>query len=296
MSYTQLTEEYLPENYEPEWGKLASATTESPFMEASFNLAHQCGHLTIIITSLKPTKPLVRNEAILLGITVRLMKLMKILIRDLSNNECYQQLSISREMIESAGTLEYLLQDDGSGERFDKYVNNSLVAEREVLSDVKNNIARRGGDALHIEARMTSSINSTAKAAGVDDVAQLPARRAIGFPSAEERVRELGDNAYLAYRTGSSEVHGDWADLFKYHLEYDGSTFMPYYEEPRARPQIIGGVTMIMCNAFGGYLEKYGDPEVEEAFKQILGEISDKVTRVSELHEQYLERKNPHPQ
>jgi hypothetical protein len=142
-------------------------------MEAAFYLARQCTHLAAIVSCLKPIRPLVRNPAILTGLAVRLSKLMKILIRDLSNREPYQQLGISRQVIETIATLEYLLADDGSGTRFDQYVQNSLIAEREVLDDIKRNIKKRGGNPAHIETRMTRSIEETARAAGVNGARTL---------------------------------------------------------------------------------------------------------------------------
>jgi hypothetical protein len=53
---------------------------------------------------------------------------------------------------------------------------NSLIAERELLAEIKRNIGDRAGKVWHIEQRMKRSINNTAKADGFKDVSVIPGR------------------------------------------------------------------------------------------------------------------------
>nr|MDT0666379.1 hypothetical protein [Micromonospora sp. DSM 115978] len=112
---------------------------------------------------------------------------MRLTLRELNERETFQQLSISRDAIETLATFLYLIGDDGTGLRFDQYVMNSLVAERELIKDIERNIEQRGGDIQPIEERMKNSVTAAAKAAGIDDVSELPSRKSIGYPSAEAR-------------------------------------------------------------------------------------------------------------
>lgn len=291
MEYVEISDNDWPDCYGPEWEKLSSSNTESPFMEASFYLLREAMHWTAIISGLRPSSPFDRNRAIVRGLIVRLTKLMRLTVRELSSGEAFQQLSISRDIIETIATLLYLLGDEGAGERFDQYVMNSLVAERKLLQDIQRNIKRRDGEVLPIEERMKRSIAKTAKAADIDDVSKLPARSKIGFPTAEARVRLLGPNAYASYRMGSVETHGDWNDLFRNHLSYDGKEFSPNLDSLHIRPQVP---LMLVILSMTVITEKIGDIINDEAgAKFILPQLKDllhRAQRVNELHEHFLQQ------
>jgi hypothetical protein len=160
-------------------------------MEAAFHLLRETTHWFIIVSGLKPQDPTRRNDAILQGLLVRQCKLLRLALRELHAEETFQQLSVLRAGIETLATLVYLIGDDGNGDRFDQYVMNSLVAERELLADVQKNVERRDGEVWPIEERMKRSIAKTAKAAGIEDVSKLPGRARIGYPSAEARIKLL---------------------------------------------------------------------------------------------------------
>ncbi|WP_141698387.1 DUF5677 domain-containing protein [Streptomyces lushanensis] len=148
--------------------------------------------------------------------------------------------------IETLATPVCLIGDDGNGDRFDQYVMNSLVAERELLADVQKNVERRDGEVWPIEERMKRSIAKTAKAAGIEDVSKLPGRARIGYPSTEARIKLLGPNAYLAYRMGSVEVHGEWNGLYRNHSPLEGLQFSPNVNGLHVRPQIP--LTLVMLS------------------------------------------------
>jgi hypothetical protein len=116
----ELTEEHLPERHVSDWKELKNATSEEPFMRHSFYLLRETLHWIILIASLVPTVPLDRDQAIIRGLIVRHAKLIRLMIRELAGRETFQQLSISRFLLENIGTLLYLLQDNGDGLHFDQ--------------------------------------------------------------------------------------------------------------------------------------------------------------------------------
>lgn len=291
MDYTELADNDIPKPYQPDWKALETATGESPFMEAAFNLAKECGILSVIIANLKPASPPNFHRAVEMGMAVRLSKLMKMLVRDISNNEPYQQLGISRQMLETSGTLVYLLHDDGSGSRHTQYIQDSLMAEKQVMEQVKRNIRDRGGEVLEIEQRMERSILETAKAAGINSLDEIPARNAIGFPNFEERLKLLGGpTTYVGYRAGSAEIHGTWTDLYKYHLTHDGKTFYPNNDEPVVRPQVATTATSLLSRVLGAYLDGLEDEVALKKFDPLLTDITERNQRLVELHEVYLNK------
>lgn len=190
MTYTELAHDDLLEPYQPDWPVLEVSDSEEPFNEAGFYLLRELAQVVTLIASLHPSVPLDRNRAILRGQLMRLAKLLRLTVRELSQRETFQLLSVQRSILEAVGTLKYLV-DDEDGSRFDQYVMNGLIAERELLLTIQKNVRMREGARLHIEARMERSIQATAEAAGITDVTSLAGRKKIGWPAAEVRVKLL---------------------------------------------------------------------------------------------------------
>ncbi|MFI0411819.1 DUF5677 domain-containing protein [Actinomadura sp. 3N508] len=290
MEYTELPHEDLPQPYVPAWDELQAATAEAPFMEASFYLLKEALHWMMVISALRPPTSLDRNRAIIRGMIVRTTKLLRLTMRELNSRETFQQLSVTRDAVETLATLVYLLGDDGTGERFDKYVLNGLVAEREFLRDVQGNISRRDGKVWPIEERMQRSIATMAKAAGIEDVSAIPGRRAIGFPNVEERVKLLGPNAYITYRMGSVETHGDWTDLLRNHLEYENGVFSPNLSSAEVRPQNPLMLTILTISVVVDNLNRIvEDVAIASSIKSQLEELVARASRADELHESFLQ-------
>lgn len=281
----------LPSPHMPDWEHLESSNDEEDYSKTAFELLKECGMVCAAIAGIQIKEELGRNQATCTGLAVRLTKLGKTIVRDLSNRETFQQLSIARQVFETAGTLVYLLNDDGSGVRFDQYIQDSLVAEKIILEDIEKNIQNRGGEILEIEARMRSSIAKTTEAAGISDLTSLPSRKPIGFPSAEDRLKYLGDNVYVAYRAGSAEVHGSWTDLYKYHLITIGADkFVPNPDNPRVQPNVATTTTSVLARVFGDYLDWIHVEIVTSLYDPILTNIIEKNDKLVKLHENYIER------
>lgn len=261
-------------------------------MEAAFYLLKEGMHWFVILSGLKPPTSFGRNDAILRGLVVRQCKLLRLALRELSSKETFQQLSISRDAIETIANLLYLIRDDGTGARFDQYVMNSLVAERELLQDVEKNVKRRDGEAWPIEERMKRSVEATAKAAGIDDVSKLPGRSRIGYPSAEERIKLLGPNAYIGYRMGSVETHGDWNDLYRNHLTFEDGQFAPNLRSFEVRPQVPLMLVVLSLTVVLENIERLvPEQEVAQFLRSLLEDLLRRTCEVDDLHEQLLQSK-----
>jgi Family of unknown function (DUF5677) len=289
MTYDAVTEEMIPERYEPSWEALEATKSEAPFMEACFYLLKEITQWMLLISTSQPFSLSDRNEAIRRGLLVRLTKLMRLTLRELMAKETFQQLNISRDAIETMANLIYVMDDDGTGERYDQYVRNSLIAEREVVQDITKNIDNRDDRALHIEQRMMRSIQKTAKAAGIDDVTTLPGRRQIGWPKAEDRVRLLGPDAYVAYRMGSGETHGDWTDLYRNHLTFKDGDFTPNMNAFHSRPQIPLMLVIIAAKFVGENLAHFIEVPMAEAIASQFEDINQRASKLDALHEKLLQ-------
>lgn len=106
---------------------------------------------------------------------------MKTLIRQIADGHGGdQQIAVSREFIDSVSTVMYLLGGPGDGSRYTSYVMDSLIAEREFLKEVREQVAQRSDVMLPIEERINRSIAETLKTAGMREE-DIPSRRNKSF-------------------------------------------------------------------------------------------------------------------
>lgn len=278
----------LPLSFVPDWAELQSATSEYPFMHAAVELMKESGTIALLAARVIPSEPYQRDAAIRCGLLVRLGKLMRLMLADTCDIGGGQQLGLSRQIFETAAALLYLA-DDEDGSRHQAFVEDSLVAERELLADIKRRQAGGAGDPWPIEERMRRSVAHSAAVAGVEDVSALPSRAKIGWPSVQQIAEPLGPTAYDAYRMGSSEIHPNWHDILRNHLhEVDGG-FVPDFEIGSPRPQPLLTGALLTALATKAYLKRRPAGELS-FFEGRLGDLEDRIKRVDGLHEQFIQR------
>lgn len=290
----------LPKPHIPDWKALSSASSENQFSEESFYLLREATQLAMAVASMKPRKPIIeRNQATLLGLAVKTAKLAKVILRDASDGDVEQQLSTSREFIEAAANLRWLMNDNGSGERYGMFIEDGLRSEKGMLDFINKNVSQRDGRVLHIEKRMVRSITETLKAAGIDDPAAIRSGKMLaaqGYPKIEKRIEELSQAGYVAYRAASAAIHGSWSDLFKHHLHYDGKEFTPDFDPPSRRPQVLTTVTTALCIVIVEYAKLMLDRYAVERTAPLFDNLHERNSKVVDLHEKYLASKNrPQP-
>ncbi|MFJ6671723.1 DUF5677 domain-containing protein [Actinosynnema sp. NPDC091369] len=292
MTMTEDAGDMLPERYEPDWEQLAQSKSEAPHMEASFYLLRETTHWIVLVSSAHVAPTTERNLAINRGMLVRLAKLLRLMVRELVAEESFQQMSINRSVLETLATLQYLLDDDGTGERYDKYVMSGLIPERELLTLIQANIQKRNGIVLPIEVRMQRSIAMTASAAGISDVSTIPGRSKIGYPTVEQRIKLLGDRAYSSYRMGSVEAHGDWNDLYRNHLTCENGVYEPKFDKYEVRPQAPLVTSILAVGVAGqsiGKLLSISDQSLVVELETPLKDLMERLVRLDEAHEKLLQ-------
>lgn len=277
----------LPPEYTPDWAGLGAPTDEHPFMQASVELLKEAGGVCLLMSGVVPDSSHQRDAAICCGLLVRLGKLCRLMLADTCEVGGGQQLALSRQVIDTAASLLFLAEDrDGS--RHQAFVENSLVAEREMARDIARRQRVDGGEAWPIEERMLGSIERTALAAGVGDVSALPSRSKIRWAKSEELVKRLGPAAYTAYRAGSGQIHGNWHDLLRNHLEQVAGGFQPNFSPGTPRPQPLLTVALVAVIAARAYLTLR--PGIERAyFEERLNSLEARLAKVDELHERFLQ-------
>lgn len=281
----------LPALHEVPFDELEAASEEEPFVRESFELLKEAVVLLTTVAGLRTEvhgDGLARDHAIVVGHYARMVKLMRCLVRQVADGHGGdQQISINREFLDSVSTVLYLLDDPGDGTRFTSYVMDSLIAEREFLKDVRDQVTKRGHVMIPIEERINRSITETLTAAGVSEQ-DIPARRKNGWPSAQTRIELLGPTAYAAYRTGSGAVHGSFNDIYKNHLSEAPSGFEIDLRPQPFRPQPLLSMAILSLLTLGDYCVKFLGQPLLVVLEDRARALMDRLWRVDQLHESYL--------
>ena len=213
-----------------------------------------------------------RNQAICAGLLIRIVKYMLSAVKlsaDVEHGETVQALN--RCIIESAVNLRYLLIKDND-EVYDRFVKNSLVAERELYDTIQGNIKGRGGEQLAIEQSMLNSIKDTCEQSGLT-VEEINPNAGSWGGSFRDRLTTLGYDwpAYTALeRIPSHAIHGDWVDLVKNHLLFKVDGFEPNYDHLKTDGELLSPVGIFVVEAVRDYLNKYFDlPDAEPLHQRL---------------------------
>lgn len=279
-----LTEAAMPARYELD---LAAITTQDDFGHDAFELLREVSMLVVTLVHAVPARPFERNEAIRRGLVKRLGLLSKSLLSDICHDSGYQQEVLAREIVEAAANYFYLASDDGSGERYDAYVLNTLAEEKASLAIVAAQEAERGGDPLPIEKRMRRSIERMASAGGFayDDV---PGKAKIEWPSAVERLAALGPVAYMPYRTGSNAIHSGWTTLLLRDIEeVEGGFTLENGSSPAV--QSMTSAAIITAETASRYLEVDGTDAERHWFEARLADVVVRIRALDKSHELFMQ-------
>ena len=165
---------------------------------------------------------------------------------------------LNRCIIESAVNLRYLLMKDDD-EVYNRFVNTSLRAERELYDIILTNIENRDGSQLAIEQSMLVSIKETCEQSGVniEEVSQKSSNWGGNF---EDKLKslEIDRRGYVALQMiPSHAVHGDWVDLIKNHLLKKEDGFGPDFDWTQTDGELLSPIGVFVIDATLEYLAKY---------------------------------------
>ena len=173
-----------------------------------------------------------RNQAICVGLLVRISKLMLSVVKlssDIEHGETVEALN--RCIIESSVNLKYLLLKD-CDEVYDQFVKNGLRAERELHDIIHQNIECRGRKQLAIEKSMLKSIMDKCESSGVK-IEDIDLRAGGWGGSFRDKLSALGfdEGAYtVLQRISSHAIHGTWIDLLSNHLVIHDDGYEPNFD------------------------------------------------------------------
>lgn len=280
----------MPTRHVVDFEALRDETYEIAYLKEAFELLKETASWVALAGSARALgvpEAVGRNQAVCLGQLVRMTKIMRLVLNQIANDHGGdQQMALSREFLESASTVAFLLEDPTDTARFVSYLHDSLIQEAQLLKTIDEQVAQRQGNVLPIEDRMRKSALNTLRAAGID-AEDVPSRKKNGWPSAETRIKLLGPAAYTAYRAGSSAVHGTWSDLLRNHIRSRAGGFVPVFHEADYRPQTLLMMGFLSTVVVDRYLEAFA-PFAVDSIGAALADLRDRTQALDAAHEAFL--------
>ncbi len=250
-----------------------------------------CGHTIVSHEDLKEIV-FARNQAICIGLLVRIVKFMRSILAILSHGDELGEviLGLLRCIGESAVNARFLMRKNDPS-IFDQYVKVSLGPERELYDTIKNNIAMRDGRPLPVETRMLASIERLCRVSGVQ-IEEVPRKHAEWGGGTRKRLETLGlENAYaMIQRIPSHAIHGTWADLAMHHLKEQDGGFVPKFEESPVDSRLLAPTCLFVLEAAKDYYVAYlaASPETRPLLDRIT-DLMDRIRTVDLAHETWYQ-------
>jgi len=231
-----------------------------------------------------------RNQAICVGLLVRIVKFMRATLAILSHGDDLGEviLALLRCIGESAINVRYLiLKNDDS--LFNQYVKVSLGPEGEMYDMIKENIEKRKGETLPVEARMLASIERLCKISGVK-IEEVNRKHVEWGGTMRDRLKALGiEKLYAAVqRIPSHAIHGTWADLALHHLEVKPGGFAAKFKDSPVDTRILAPICLFVLAAVKDYYERFLAPSPEaRPLNTRIDDLIDRLERVNLAHEEW---------
>ena len=246
---------------------------------------------SILKSKSESDKFLLRNQAICVGILVRISKLMKSvfsMVADRANGHGEAILIINRCIVESVINLKFFCEKASESD-FDIFVESGLVSDKDLFDNICENISKRGYR-TPIEERMLKSIKSLFKVSKID-IERIDKR--LKWKNYRKILEELDlSNTYVVFqKIPSHSIHGTWSDLSMHHLKSKEGGFVPNFKSIIPDSRLLCPVNEIVLSSVKSYIEKYLFDMVD--IKLVIDKIDDLINRNSTVncfHESSLTR------
>jgi hypothetical protein len=288
------------EPYELDRGALRMAVDEDPFGRAAFELHKDLAQSATLVAGAFRVdddglpRSLTLDEAVLAGLMVRCLKTQHGVLQSAASQRQELVNFFLRALAESAVNLSYLLQC-GSPELYESFRRYSLRVDAALKRRIEENVAARDGELWPIERRMLEGIQRVFARSGVDPADVDPDDRRDWGESIYRRFVALGlRDIYLAFFSVQSHyTHGNWHDLYAYHLTYtDSGAWLPALHFSPIRPQSLTAALVPMAVATESYLLDVASPSADrDRLQQRIHAVRTNAEEVDRLHEAWLGRR-----
>jgi hypothetical protein len=287
------------EPFELDRDPLRTALDEDPFNRAAFDLHKELAQSATLVAGAcridddGQPRALTLDEAVLAGLMVRCLKTEHGVLQSAASQRQELANFFLRALAESAVNLSYLLQH-GTPELYDSFRRYSLRVDASLKRRIEEGIAGRGGEVWPIERRMLDGIERVFARSGVDPADVDPDDRRDWGGSIYRRFVALGlREIYLAFFSIQSHyAHGNWHDLYAYHLTYtENGGWLPALDFSPIRPQaLIAGLVPMGVATESYLLDVAPASRHRDRLQQRIHAVRANAEEVDRLHESWLAR------
>lgn len=272
--------------------ELAAFNNEDDFIGLGVSLLIEAGsYVCIAANTLGEHEKWNRDTAAIGGNLVRLYKMISAFLDQTVQRRRETSFIFARLIFETVVTIRYLVRYF-SRELVTSYVVNSFKHEIKLRKKIDQKIAARGGVILPIEDRMIKSIDRAFSNAGLNpEELDGPNVRNWGGKNLYEKASDLGmGEGYLAAFSGPSHsIHGAWGDIYSHCLQTEGDgLFLPKISWGYPRPQLLSALANLSLFAVDDYFGFIGGPELQEAAREYLNDLTVRLRALDQAHESYL--------
>lgn len=276
-------------------------TSEDQFISFVFGLLKEAASITSVLSNAQNMDengtPLKwsRNEAIIGGLLVRIVKLQKGILEQTMNNQREFASIFIRCLAETVINFKYLLHNFRDTD-FDSYIEYSLRTEKRLLIEVEARLEvdeKESALKAGLNQRMKSSILQAFEKSGMTPE-QVNER--LYTPWAGKNLRDKAkeisyENGYLAlFSLPSHTVHGNWQDLLEFHLTAVETGFEPRSDWAKPRPQYLSIASKMSVDACESFLDRLPKTPLTEAMEEMLSDLQGRLGQLDFLHEEFLQK------
>ena len=282
---------------------LAERAKTGQFSELAFELLKETAGILYVCSCCRVDagqgpQPFPRNQAICVGLLVRITKFVRSALAILSHGDDFGEviLALWRCIAESVINLRYLILKDDPA-LYEQFALLSLSPEREMYDVIQQFIKERNGVELPIEKRMLYSIGKLCQVSGVN-IQQVDRKYREWGGGIKKRLKELDMETAYAFvqRVPSHAIHGTWADLILHHLKEDGSGFDVKLEGARVDTRLLGPICLVILSGVSAYAEKYLGtlPDIGPLLERI-NNLEERVLSLDAAHEDWYQKNRKLP-
>lgn len=268
-------------------------TSSDEFMQLGFELTKEITCFLIMVAGLSKADEknkkiaLSRNDAIILGLMIRLMKLYQSFLDNVRQRHFEIVVIISRCIVETAVNIIYLL-DDINDKKFDDYILYSLCVEKDFLEHIEKNIKERGHE-LNIETRMKTSIDRSFLMSGIE-ITDIQKKKMLqwqrdGIFGRFKKIDMQG--FYSLYSLLCHSAHGNWQDLLFYNLEKEGDMFYGKYDWTTPDLRGVLPYNLIILDVCKRYLAFF-DKDFFDTQISYIEDAAQRIRTLNDLHEAFI--------
>ncbi len=198
-------------------------------------------------------------------------------------------MQFNRKLIELCATAQYLLKYKDDEELMEKYRYKSILGEKMLYRQVKDDINNANGEILDIQRRILQSIDEKFEILKIDKNKKVEKFGKIEEVFEKTGYKKLYDNAY---RVVSHSIHADAISTVACDLLYkkENNKFFIKFEQNQYDLRQYNPILKIIMYALNDFIQTYNFNFDKDIFIKEGKIILNFIDKLEKMHERYLNK------